>query len=192
MQPPISVCFNLPAITDATVFAQLRLLHNENGVLVDRTAIQDFANKLICANVSSLSPFVLASSSLPLLQLLLEDSSATQAAALDAVLLVRDPFPVVNPGNLLNPNSDHNTRVLVFVKNLLLQAGETAAVVTVNLVDSSSHSYDIAAENLWALPSFEFSQLTFRLPNDLAPGACTVQIKAHGQVSNVGVIRIKP
>jgi hypothetical protein len=192
VQPPISVCFNLPLITDASVFAQLRLLHSENGMLVDRTTTQDFANKLICAQVNSLSPFVLASSSLPLLQLLLLEESGTQAAALDAVLLLRDPFPVLNLSNLLHPETDRNTRVLVFVKNLQLQAGETAAVVTVNLVDSSSQSYDLPAESVWAMSSLEFSQITFRLPDGLAPGSCTVQIKAHGQVSNVGVIRIKP
>ena len=193
VQPPISVCFNLPSITDATVFGQLRLLHSENGVLLDRTATQDFTNKLICASVNSLSPFVLASSSLPLLQLLLEESTATstQAAALDAVLLLRDPFPVLNLENLLHPETDRNTRVLVFVKNLQLQAGETAAVVTVNLVDSSGHSYDLGAESVWTMSALEFSQVTFRLPDGLSSGSCTVQIKAHGQVSNVGVIRIK-
>ena len=193
VQPPISVCFNLPSITDATVFGQLRLLHSENGVLLDRTATQDFTNKLICASVNSLSPFVLASSSLPLLQLLLEESTATstQAAALDAVLLLRDPFPVLNLENLLHPETDRNTRVLVFVKNLQLQAGETAAVVTVNLVDSSGHSYDLGAESVWTMSALEFSQVTFRLPDGLSAGSCTMQIKAHGQVSNVGVIRIK-
>ncbi|HZN00686.1 MAG TPA: hypothetical protein VFB70_14890, partial [Pyrinomonadaceae bacterium] len=193
VQPPISVCFNLPLLTDATVFAQLRLLHGENGALIDRTSTHDFPNKLICATVNSLSPFVLASSSLPLLQLLLEDSVAgsAQVAALDAVLLMRDPFPVLNLNNLLNPGTDRNTRVLVFVKNLQLQAGETAAAVTVNLVDSGGRSYDIVAESFRAMPPFEFSQLTFKLPDALAPGACTVQIKAHGQVSHVGVVQIK-
>lgn len=128
----------------------------------------------------------------PLLQLLLEESDAslTQVAALDAVLLLRDPFPVLNLNNLLNAGTDRNTRVLVFVKNLQLQAGETAAVVKVNLVDSSGHSHDIDAESL--IPLVEFSQLTFRLPDGLPPGECAVQIKAHGQVSNTGVIRIKP
>jgi Metallo-peptidase family M12/FG-GAP-like repeat/Carboxypeptidase regulatory-like domain len=191
VQPPIAVCFNVPFITDAAVFAQLRLLHNENGGLVDRTSTQNFTVRQICANVSSLSPFVLASSSFPLLQLLLEESTSTQAAALDAVLLLRDPFPVMSL-NPLYAGTDRNTRVLVFVKNLQLQPGETAAVVTVNVVDSSGHSYDVGAEGVWAMPSLDFSQVTFRLPDNLSPGSCKLQIKAHGQVSNVGLIQIRP
>ncbi|HEX6719585.1 MAG TPA: carboxypeptidase regulatory-like domain-containing protein, partial [Pyrinomonadaceae bacterium] len=192
-QPPISVCFNVPFVSDATFFAQLRILHNENGALIDRTASHDFANKVVCANVNSLSAFVLASSSLPLLQLLLEESGSTPTdiAALDAILLLRDPFSVLNTNNLLVPGTDRNTRVLVLVKNLQLQSGESPAVVTVNLVDSSGRNYDVIAESVQVLPAFEFMQINFRLPDGLAPGACTVQIKAHDQVSNVGVIRIR-
>jgi hypothetical protein len=144
--------------------------------------------------VNFLGSFVLANSSLPLLQLLIEESgpASTQAAALDAVLMLRDPFPVLNLNNLLNPATDRNTRVLVFVKNLQLQVGEKAAVVTVNLVDSGGHSYDVGAESISPMSPLEFSQITFRLPDELSSGSCTLQIKAHGQVSNVGTIRIRP
>jgi hypothetical protein len=50
----------VPAINDAQVFSNVRFLHGENGVLVDRTSSADFATRTVCAQVSSLSPFVLA------------------------------------------------------------------------------------------------------------------------------------
>jgi hypothetical protein len=192
VQPPISVCFHVPAVTDAQGFAQLRILHNENGTLVDRTSRQDFETKMICTSVNSLSSFVLASTTIPLLQLVLEEStSANHAAALDSVLFLRDPFPVINQQNLLKPGPDRNTRVLVFVKNLQLAANETATAVVVNLVDSANQSFDIAAENVWVAPNTDFSQISFRLPDTLAPGTCTIQIRVHGQVSNSAFIQIR-
>jgi len=59
-QPPITTCFNVSSATDAGEFSLLRVLHNENGALVDRTITKDFALKTICGNVNSLSPFVVA------------------------------------------------------------------------------------------------------------------------------------
>ncbi|MDX6443283.1 MAG: hypothetical protein QOH71_357 [Blastocatellia bacterium] len=57
---PIALCFYLPTITDAGFFGGLKLLHNEGGTLVDRTTSQNFASKILCGSVSSLSPFVIA------------------------------------------------------------------------------------------------------------------------------------
>jgi hypothetical protein len=55
---PINVCFYLPSITDPSFFAGLKILHREGAALVDRTTGQNFASKLVCASVNSLSPFV--------------------------------------------------------------------------------------------------------------------------------------
>ncbi len=59
---PITVCFTVNSITDADVFARVRILHGEDGELVDRTDLQslDFASRTVCAEVDSLSPFVVA------------------------------------------------------------------------------------------------------------------------------------
>ena len=188
VQPPISVCFNVPSITDATLFGQLRLLHNENGTLVDRTTSQDFATRMVCATVNSLSPFVLVSTTVQQLQLLLNESATppTQAIALDNILLLRDPFPVVNPA-YMPTSTDKNTRVMVFVRGL--PPGDTAAAVVVHLL-VNGQSYDVTGENLFSLPGFDFSQLSFRLPDALPAGTGTIEIRAHGQVSNLGTIRI--
>ncbi|MEP7015913.1 MAG: hypothetical protein ABI925_10770, partial [Verrucomicrobiota bacterium] len=60
--PPIIIAFQVPGV-DAATFSQLRVLHNEGGTLVDRTATSPAPNpttKTIYASVSSLSPFVIA------------------------------------------------------------------------------------------------------------------------------------
>jgi hypothetical protein len=126
-------------------------------------------------------------------QLILETSgpSPDTAAALDSLLFLRDPFQVVNGANWLNTGSDRNTRVIVFVINLQLAQGETASSVVVNLIDSNNQSHDIAAQDVQPVPNFPFTQVIFRLPDNLPVGTCTIRIKAHGQVSNAGTIRIR-
>jgi len=60
-QGPILIAFQVSV--DPTTFSQLRVLHNENGTLVDRTATSPAPNpatQTIWASVPSLSPFVLA------------------------------------------------------------------------------------------------------------------------------------
>jgi hypothetical protein len=111
-------------------------------------------------------------------------------AALDAILFLRDPFQVVNGADWLNLGVVRNTRVIVFVMNLQLAQGETSSSVVVNLIDSNNQSYDVAAEDVRLVPNFDFTQVTFSLPDNLSTGKCTIQIKAHGQISNLGTIRI--
>ncbi len=62
---PITVCVQVPSVTDVVTFNRLTLLHGEGGVLVDRTSSRNFATKTICAIVNSLSPFVVARSLAP-------------------------------------------------------------------------------------------------------------------------------
>lgn len=63
---PITVCLTASSVNDPAVFASLSVLHNEGGVLVDRTILSpdspapNFATRTICARVNSLSPFVIA------------------------------------------------------------------------------------------------------------------------------------
>jgi hypothetical protein len=131
---------------------------------------------------------------MPSIQLLLDESgpALNQVAALDSLLFLRDPFPVVNLGDLLNQGIDRNTRVIVFAKNLLLAQDAPAFSVLVNLVDSNNQTFDVVAEAVRSLPNTEFVQVTFRLPNNLAIGTCTIRIKLLDRVSNAGTIRIKP
>jgi len=67
-----------------------------------------------------------------------------------------------------------------------------ASVVVVNLIDANGQSYDVAAEDVRVVPDTNFTQVRFRLPDDLAAGSCMLTRKAHGQTSNTGTFRIVP
>jgi hypothetical protein len=127
------------------------------------------------------------------MQLILDSTgpAADQIAGVDSMLFSRDPFPIVNTTAVLNPGSDRNTRVVVFVRNLQLVQDEPAASVLVNLVDENDKSVEVAAEAVTPVSNTDFVQVTFRMPDGLAAGTCTVRIKAHGQMSNAGTLRIK-
>jgi hypothetical protein len=126
--------------------------------------------------------------------LVLEQSGPVtqQAAAIDALLFTRDPFRVKSTFTWLNVASVENTRVMIFVQNLRLNQGETAANVVVNLVDGNNQSFDVPAADVRVVPNVNFTQVLVRLPDTLAPGTCKVTVKAHGQASNMGTIRITP
>jgi hypothetical protein len=127
-------------------------------------------------------------------QLILDESGpgSNQASALDSILLLRDPFRVLSVAEWFNPGPDRNTRVIIFVANLRLNQGETSSSVVLNLIGSNNQSYDVAAEDMRLVPNSDFAQVTFRLPDNLSAGACTVKVKAHGQFSNSAIIRIGP
>ena len=129
----------------------------------------------------------------PPLLLLLDESGpgSHQVAALDSLLLMRDPFPVISTLGFFNSGLDRNTRVIVFLANLQLAPGDVASSVTVNLFDTSGQSHDVAAEDLRAVPFTNFMQISFRLPDNLRGGVCVVKVKGpHNQESNPGTIRI--
>jgi hypothetical protein len=115
-----------------------------------------------------------------------------QAAALESLLLTRDPLRVESVVDWFNLPAGQNTFVMIFAQNLRLNQGETASDVVVNLVDGNNQSFDVPATDLRALPNTDLTQVVFRLPDALAPGTCKVTIKAHGQTSNMGTIRITP
>jgi hypothetical protein len=126
------------------------------------------------------------------LQLLSDESgpATDQIAALDSILLLRDPFPVVNGSDVVNQQADQNTRVILFTMNLQLAAGETSSAVVVNLIDSGNQSHDVPAEDVRQVPDSGFTQVIFRLPDGLPSGPCIVKLEADGRISNSGTIRI--
>ncbi|HEX3248169.1 MAG TPA: Calx-beta domain-containing protein [Pyrinomonadaceae bacterium] len=127
------------------------------------------------------------------LELLLDESgpAVNQAAALDAFLMLRDPFHVLLP-DWITLEPDRNTRVMFFVRGLQLDPDESSSDVTVQLIDSNNHFFSVAAEDVRAVPDFDFTQVVIRLPDDLAEGTQTVTVFAHTRVSNSGTIRIAP
>lgn len=126
--------------------------------------------------------------------LVLEESGPApqQAAAYESLLFTRDPFPVESIVDWFNLPPGQNTLVMIFAQNLRLNQGETASDVIVNLVDGNNQSFDVPAADVRNVPNVDLTQIVFRLPDALAPGTCKVTIKAHGQTSNMGTIRISP
>jgi len=126
--------------------------------------------------------------------LVLEESGPApqQAAAFESLLFTRDSFRVKSVVDWFNLPANQNTLVMIFAQNLRLNQGETAADVIVNLVDGNNQSFDVPAADVRAVPNTDLTQVVFRLPDALAPGTCKVNIKAHGQSSNMGTIRITP
>lgn len=127
------------------------------------------------------------------LELILEESGPipNQAAALDSVLGVRDPFRVVGIPDWFPTGVDKNTRVAFFARNLQLDPGESPASVFVRLT-SGNFFIEVSAEDVRPIPDSEFTQVVIRLPNNMPPGTHTVLIRAHTRQSNSGTIRIAP
>ena len=65
--PPITVCIAVPSSVPQPDFLVLRLLHGEGGVYVDRTTahVDEPSGRKVCGEVSSLSPFALATFTAP-------------------------------------------------------------------------------------------------------------------------------
>ena len=126
--------------------------------------------------------------------LVLEESGPApqQAAAFQSPFFVRDPFRVKSTLDWFNLTPGQNTLVMILAQNLRLNQGETAADVIVNLVDGNNLSFDVPAADVRAVPNVDLTQVVFSLPDALTPGTCKVTIKAHGQTSNMGTIRITP
>ena len=107
------------------------------------------------------------------------------------MFFLRDPFSIVNELAPTTQGTDRNTRIIVFVRNLQLAQGELPSAVLVNVIDANSQSFDVPAEAVRSVSNTDFVQVIFRLPGSVAVGTCAVTVKAHGQASNTGSIRIK-
>jgi hypothetical protein len=125
-------------------------------------------------------------------QLLLDASGPdpNQAAALDSELLLRDPFFVINPANVLNQSADPNTRVIVFVAGQQVLTGDT---VVVELLDGQQQIYDVSAEYVGLVPNQNFYQVVFGLPNTLAAGTSVIRVMIVNRSlnTNTATIRIR-
>jgi hypothetical protein len=78
------------------------------------------------------------------------------------------------------------------VRGLQLNPGEHPSAVNVLLSDESNQSFPTLAEDVRAVPNTDFSQVVFRLQDNMPAGTYTVAIVAHFRTSNAGTIRIAP
>ena len=157
------------------------------------------ANEVFVINLSNVSnatlPLPQAGGTIvndDVLELILEDSGPgiSQATALDAYLAIRDPFRVMRVDEILQGVPDKNTRVVLFARNLELNPGESVSAVIVRLIGSNNQIFNVSAEDVRAVPGTEFTQVIIKLPDNLPPGTCTLTIRAHGRISNIGSFRI--
>ncbi|HJR06519.1 MAG TPA: DUF1800 domain-containing protein [Pyrinomonadaceae bacterium] len=112
------------------------------------------------------------------------EATSTRAVAIDAVTKLRDPFPLTTPG--FTAGADTRTRVMFFVLNLDLLAGEGANALTAEAEDSTGRKYALTVENIASVPAFgALQQVVVRLPDDMGDvGDVLVRINLHGMSSN--------
>lgn len=162
------------------------VIFNASAGTIYKIAVDGYDNQ----SGGDVGPITLNWNCAPPLQLMLDQSgpAADQAAALDSILFLRDPFLVDNATNLFYTLGDRNTRILVFVAGLQLSA---PSAVTLNLVDSSNQTHNVSAQDLRSAPNQAMTQITFRLPDNLPAGTCKIKVITTTQVSNTATIRIR-
>jgi YD repeat-containing protein len=186
-QGPINVCFNGYFNVDPITFSRLRLVHNENGVWVNRTASSDFAGGLICSSVSSAGLFAMVLLGPPTA---LVDSISSRAAAMNSVTLLRDPVTVIDTRNF---SSDQRTRLAFFVQSIDLLPAESPALVTAQAQDSQNVVYPLTVESVVRVPNTDWlTEVIVKLPDSLiGKGDVQVSVTVRGIKSEKVVIRVQ-
>ena len=120
---------------------------------------------------------------------ILVDAATNRAAALDSVWFTAEPFNLLNVRNL---SFDQRTRITLFVFGLELLPGENNSVITAQSEYAGNGPYPLAIEYVGKVPNFEFTQVTLRLPNELAnAGDVLVSVSLRGVASNKVVINVR-
>jgi uncharacterized protein (DUF1800 family) len=135
---------------------------------------------LLCALLCAAGTLGLASAA----PVILTEATTTRAIAVDAVTKLRDPFPLTTPG--FTAGADTRTRVMFFVLNLDLLAGEGANALTADAEDGAGRKYVLAVESVRSVPGFgAVQQVVVRLSDDMGDvGDLLVRINLHGMASN--------
>jgi len=121
--------------------------------------------------------------------LIATEENTGRAAALDSVVLLRDPFSL---GNLHNFSSDQRTRILLFATGIELLPDETASAIMVRLEDNQNRIYPLVVEDVRKVPNFDWlSQIVVKLPDSIdSEGDFHISITFRGVTGNKPVIGI--
>lgn len=186
-QGSIGVCFNGYFNLDPLTFSRLRLLHNENGVWVNRTASSDLGSRTICSNVSSVGQFAIVLIGPPTA---LVDEVSGRAAALDSVTFVRDPISVIDPYNF---SIDRRTRLAFFVQSVDLLPSESKSLVTAEAEDAQHFVYPLTVESVAKVPNMDWlTEIIVKLPDSLiGKGDVQVSVTVRGIKSEKVAVRIQ-
>ena len=112
------------------------------------------------------------------------------AIALDSVTMMREPFAVDSPSNF---SLDHRTRLMLFVTDLELSAGESISAITAQAEDALQVAHPVTVEFVGRVPGFPtLMQLIIKLPDGLSANTdVLLSIKFHDQTSNRVRLRIQ-
>jgi uncharacterized protein (DUF1800 family) len=118
----------------------------------------------------------------------LTEPNSTRAIAVDSVAKMRDPFTINSPGLV---GSDRRTRVIFFVMNLDLLAGEGAKALSADAEDGAGKRYELTVEDVRDVPDTGatkfggIKQVTVLLdPAMDNVGDVLVRVNLHGVASN--------
>lgn len=120
---------------------------------------------------------------------ILTEHNSTRAVAFDALTKLRDPFPITQPGFV---GSDRRTRVMLFVLNLELLAGEGANALSADAEDGEGRRYELTVEDVRSVRGFEgLTQITVLLRPEMDNvGDVLLRVNLHGVSSNRARISI--
>jgi uncharacterized protein (DUF1800 family) len=114
---------------------------------------------------------------------ILTEPDSTRAIALESVTSRKEPFSLTMP---IPFSADSRTRIIFFVMNLDLLAGEGINALTADAEDAQKRHYALKVENVSPVPGYEWmSQVIVRLSDDIGDvGDVLVRINLHGVSSN--------
>ena len=135
----------------------------------------------VCAVLFSCGAFSLAEAATG--PTILTEATSTRAIALESVTFRHEPFSLTMPVPF---SPDTRNRVVFFVMNLDLLAGEGANALTADAEDASHRHYAFKVENVTPVTGYEWmSQVTVRLSDDIGDvGDVLVRLNLHGMSSN--------
>jgi hypothetical protein len=119
---------------------------------------------------------------------LLSEPNSTRAIAMDSVIMLRDPFPVITT-NVLSP--DHRTRLSLFALNVDLQLFGNMTLTA--QVEDSNGVHSLPIEYSGSVPGYNWlTQIVVKLPDELSQnGDVNVSISFKGQASNKVLVGIR-
>ena len=118
------------------------------------------------------------------------EGNTDSGIVLELATMIRDPFAL---NNLFNFSTDHRTRLMLFVTNLDLAAGENSSAVTARAEDAALNLYPLTVESVGKVPGLDWlTQVVVRLP-DNTPAAQPIflSVTLHGRTSNKVRVRMK-
>ncbi|HKR61038.1 MAG TPA: choice-of-anchor Q domain-containing protein [Pyrinomonadaceae bacterium] len=187
IQGLIRVCFSSHVNTDSLTFARLRILHNENGVWVNRTTTSDFNTLTVCSSVSSLGGFAVVLLGPPTA---LQDSTSNRAAAINSVTSLRDPVTVIDTHNF---SVDQRARLVFFVQSVDLLPAENLSLVTAQARDVQGVTYALPVESVVKVPNVDWlSEVIVKLSDSLiGKGDVQVSVTVRGIQSQPVTVRVQ-